>query len=102
MKSQETTLRLRPDVVVCTPGRFIDHLRNSHCVNIDDLDVLVLDEVDRLLDLGFQDEVEEIVKHCPKTRQTLLFSATMTPKVLFISFHIIIYIDLLFIVSLVS
>jgi ATP-dependent RNA helicase DDX27 len=45
VKSQEATLRLRPDVVVCTPGRFIDHLRNSHSVNIDDLDVLVLDEV---------------------------------------------------------
>jgi ATP-dependent RNA helicase DDX27 len=81
VKSQEATLRLRPDVVICTPGRLIDHLRNSRSVNIDDLDVLVLDEVDRLLDLGFQEEVEELVKHCPTTRQTLLFSATMTPKV---------------------
>jgi ATP-dependent RNA helicase DDX27 len=81
VKSQEATLRLRPDVVICTPGRLIDHLRNSRSVNIDDLDVLVLDEVDRLLDLGFQEEVEELVKHCPATRQTLLFSATMTPKV---------------------
>lgn len=81
LKSQEATLRNRPDVVVCTPGRIIDHLRNSHSVNIDDLDVLVLDEVDRLLDLGFQEEVEELVKFCPHTRQTMLFSATMTPKV---------------------
>jgi ATP-dependent RNA helicase DDX27 len=45
VKSQEATLRLRPDVVICTPGRLIDHLRNSRSVNIDDLDVLVLDEV---------------------------------------------------------
>jgi ATP-dependent RNA helicase DDX27 len=48
---------------------------------VDDLDVLVLDEVDRLLDLGFQEEIEELVRHCPINRQTLLFSATMTPKV---------------------
>jgi ATP-dependent RNA helicase DDX27 len=47
VKSQEAALRLRPDVVVCTPGRIIDHLRNSHSVDISDLDVLILDEVDR-------------------------------------------------------
>jgi ATP-dependent RNA helicase DDX27 len=81
VKSQEATLRNRPDVVVCTPGRIIDHLRNSQSVTVDDLEVLVLDEVDRLLDLGFHDEIEELVKHCPAARQTLLFSATMTPKV---------------------
>ena len=81
VKSQEVTLRNRPDVVVCTPGRIIDHLRNSQSVSLDDLDVLVLDEVDRLLDLGFQEELEELVRHCPTARQTLLFSATMTPKV---------------------
>lgn len=81
VKSQESTLRNRPDVVICTPGRIIDHLRNSHSVTIEDLDVLVLDEVDRLLDLGFQEELEELVRFCPKNRQTLLFSATMTSKV---------------------
>mmetsp|Transcript_20918 Transcript_20918/g.30124 ORF Transcript_20918/g.30124 Transcript_20918/m.30124 type:complete len:756 (+) Transcript_20918:54-2321(+) len=81
LRSQETTLRNRPDVVVCTPGRIIDHLRNSRSVTLDDLDVLVLDEVDRLLDLGFQEEVEEIVKYCPHSRQTMLFSATMTSGV---------------------
>jgi superfamily II DNA/RNA helicase len=62
-------------------GRIIDHLRNSRSFDVDELDVLVLDEVDKLLDLGFQDEVEELVRHCPKNRQTLLFSATMTAKV---------------------
>jgi ATP-dependent RNA helicase DDX27 len=81
VKSQEANLRNRPDVIVCTPGRIIDHLRNSHSVTVDDLDVLVLDEVDRLLDMGFQEEVEELLKYCPTSRQTLLFSATMTPKV---------------------
>eukprot|EP00606_Chrysophyceae_sp_TOSAG23-5_P000781 GSChrysophyteH2.ASY1.ANO1.1183.1 assembled CDS len=81
IKSQTVLLRQRPDIVVGTPGRIIDHLRNSASVNLQDLDVLVLDEVDRLLDLGFQAELEELVKHCPHGRQTLLFSATMTAKV---------------------
>jgi len=81
IKSQAAALRLRPDVVVGTPGRIIDHLRNSPSVNVDELDVLVLDEVDRLLDLGFQEEIEELVRHCPESRQTLLFSATMTTRV---------------------
>ena len=81
LKSQEVILRNRPDIVICTPGRFLDHLRNSQSVSIEALDVLVLDEVDRLLELGFQDDLEELLKYCPKKRQTLLFSATMTPKV---------------------
>eukprot|EP01036_Dinobryon_divergens_P031437 gene31437-40834_t len=69
------------ETVICTPGRILDHLRNSHSVTLDDLDVLVLDEVDKLLDMGFQEEVEELVRHCPLSRQTMLFSATMTAKV---------------------
>lgn len=81
VKSQSVELRKRPDVVVGTPGRLIDHLMNTSSVRVDQLDVLVLDEVDRLLDLGFQDEIQELVKYCPKSRQTLLFSATMTSKV---------------------
>ena len=81
VRSQSVELRKRPDVVVGTPGRLIDHLMNTTSVRVDLLDVLVLDEVDRLLDLGFQDEIHELVKHCPKSRQTLLFSATMTSKV---------------------
>ena len=80
-RSQEVTLRNRPDIVICTPGRFLDHLRNSQSVSVDSLDVLVLDEVDRLLELGFQEDLEELLKYCPRKRQTLLFSATMTPKV---------------------
>lgn len=81
IKSQESVLRNRPDVVVCTPGRIIDHLRNSMSISVADLDILVLDEVDRLLELGFQEELEELLKYCPINRQTLLFSATMTTKV---------------------
>jgi ATP-dependent RNA helicase DDX27 len=81
LKAQETELRARPDVVVCTPGRMLDHIRNSLAVHVDSIDVLVLDEADRLLEMGFEDEVNEIVKACPVGRQTLLFSATMTSKV---------------------
>jgi len=81
VRQQEATLRAFPDVVICTPGRMLDHLRNSHSIHLDDLDVLVLDEVDRLLELGFQEELEELLKYCPHQRQTMLFSATMTPRV---------------------
>lgn len=81
MRVQESELRARPDIVVCTPGRMLDHLMNSPGVSVDDLEILVLDEVDQLVDLGFAAEVESLVKECPRQRQTLLFSATMTAKV---------------------
>ena len=81
MLSKASELRTRPDIVVATPGRLIDHITNSQGVDLDDLEFLVLDEADRLLDLGFQDEVHEIVKSCPTERQTMLFSATMSTKV---------------------
>jgi superfamily II DNA/RNA helicase len=70
---QETALRQHPDVVVATPGRIIDHVRNAQSVGLEDLAILVLDEADRLLEMGFVDEVKEIVRNCPKKRQTLLF-----------------------------
>lgn len=71
----------QPDVVVATPGRMLDHVTNSHGVSLEDLDFLVLDEADRLLDLGFQEEVHELIRSCRPERQTLLFSATMTTRV---------------------
>ncbi|KAM7500396.1 hypothetical protein LguiA_024810 [Lonicera macranthoides] len=80
-KMQEAALRSMPDVVVATPGRMIDHLRNSMSVDLDDLAVLILDEADRLLELGFNAEIRELVRLCPKRRQTMLFSATMTEEV---------------------
>mmetsp|Transcript_21764 Transcript_21764/g.52623 ORF Transcript_21764/g.52623 Transcript_21764/m.52623 type:complete len:941 (+) Transcript_21764:72-2894(+) len=79
--SQAAELRTRPDVVVATPGRLLDHITNSQGVDMDDVEFLILDEADRLLDLGFQDEVHEIVKSCPAERQTMLFSATMSTRV---------------------
>lgn len=81
LKSQESTLRSRPDLVVATPGRLIDHLRNSPSFALDALDVLVLDEADRMLSDGFADELGEIIRSCPAGRQTMLFSATMTDDV---------------------
>ena len=80
-KLQEAELRERPDVVVATPGRLIDLMRNSPSVGLEEVEVLVLDEADRMLDIGFRDEVEEIVRACPTKRQTLLFSATISEEV---------------------
>ncbi|KAJ7963849.1 DEAD-box ATP-dependent RNA helicase [Quillaja saponaria] len=80
-KVQEAALRSMPDIVVATPGRMIDHLRNSMSVDLDDLAVLILDEADRLLELGFSAEIHELIRLCPKRRQTMLFSATMTEEV---------------------
>lgn len=80
-ESQQVALRTRPHIIVATPGRLIDHVRNSHGFSLEDIEVLVMDEADRLLDMGFQAEVEEIVRNTPANRrQTLLFSATMTPS----------------------
>ena len=81
IKSQEVALRARPDVIIATPGRLIDHIRNSPSFTLDALDILVLDEADRMLSDGFADELAEIIKSCPTSRQTMLFSATMTDSV---------------------
>jgi ATP-dependent RNA helicase DDX27 len=79
--SQASDLRTRPDFIIATPGRLLDHITNSVGCALDDIEFLILDEADRLLDLGFSDEIMEIVKSCPIHRQTLLFSATMNTKV---------------------
>ncbi|TEA14210.1 ATP-dependent RNA helicase DRS1 [Colletotrichum sidae] len=81
LKAQEVELRLRPDVIIATPGRFIDHMRNSASFNVDTVEILVLDEADRMLEDGFADELNEILTTLPKSRQTMLFSATMTSSV---------------------
>ncbi|EQL03810.1 ATP-dependent RNA helicase drs-1 [Ophiocordyceps sinensis CO18] len=81
LKAQEAELRRRPDVVIATPGRFIDHMRNSASFNVDTVEILVLDEADRMLEDGFADELNEILNTLPKSRQTMLFSATMTSTV---------------------
>ena len=80
LEPQEKKLRAGVDVVVATPGRLIDHLERQNVV-FDDLEVLVLDEADRMLDMGFAPQINRVVSDIPKYRQTLLFSATMPPEV---------------------
>lgn len=78
--AQTTALKNGVDIVVATPGRLIDHLEKQHVV-FDDLEVLVLDEADRMLDMGFAPQINRIVAQIHPYRQTLLFSATMPPEV---------------------
>jgi ATP-dependent RNA helicase DDX27 len=80
-REQETVLKTKPDVVIATPGRFIDHMRNSAGFQVDTLEILVLDEADRMLEEGFESQLSEILTTIPKSRQTMLFSATMTSSV---------------------
>jgi ATP-dependent RNA helicase RhlE len=80
LEPQQKKLRAGVDIVVATPGRLIDHLDRQNVV-FDDLEVLVLDEADRMLDMGFAPQINRIVDQIPKYRQTLLFSATMPPEV---------------------
>lgn len=68
------------DIIIGTPGRLIAHL-NMNYVKVEKLDVLVLDEADRMLDMGFNEDIMKIIRYLPKERQTLLFSATMPPKI---------------------
>jgi ATP-dependent RNA helicase DeaD len=68
------------DVVVGTPGRILDHMERN-TINLSRVKVLVLDEADRMLDMGFIDDVQRIINRCPRNRQTLLFSATITSGV---------------------
>ena len=80
-REQEAALKQRPDVVIATPGRFIDFMRNSSAFQVDTIEILVLDEADRMLEDGFADELNEILTTIPKSRQTMLFSATMTSSI---------------------
>jgi superfamily II DNA/RNA helicase len=75
------------DIIVATPGRLISHLNQGY-VKFSQIEVLVLDEADRMLDVGFHDDIMRIISYVPKKRQTLMFSATMPPKIRSLSKHI--------------
>ena len=81
MDAQERALRAGVDIVVATPGRLMDHMRHQS-VSFAGLEILVLDEADRMLDMGFWPDVQRILSALPAARQTLLFSATMPGEVL--------------------
>ncbi|PYO41320.1 MAG: RNA helicase [Gemmatimonadetes bacterium] len=80
LEPQTQALRRGVDIVVATPGRLLDHMERGH-VDYSRLEVLVLDEADRMLDMGFAPDVRRILRELPVERQTLLFSATISPEV---------------------
>jgi ATP-dependent RNA helicase DeaD len=84
MQQQIRALERGAEIVVATPGRALDHLRRSTLV-LDALKVLVLDEADEMLDMGFAEDIDAILESTPKTRQTTLFSATMPARILAIA-----------------
>src|SRR3982751_509550 len=80
MRPQEPALRAGAEIVVATPGRMLDHMRFDY-VDFSAVEVLVLDEADRMLEMGFLPDVRRILRALPTDRQTLMFSATMAPEI---------------------
>jgi ATP-dependent RNA helicase RhlE len=80
MGPQEHAFRRGVDIIVATPGRLLDHFRFPYA-RLEALEVLVLDEADRMLDMGFLPDIRRVLKHLPAKRQTLFFSATMPPPI---------------------
>ena len=79
-EQQKRGLKMGADVIIATPGRLISHLKISN-IDFSGVEYLILDEADRMLDMGFYDDIMDICSYMPKERQTLLFSATMPPKI---------------------
>lgn len=78
--AQKEGLKEGVDIVIATPGRLLDHMQ-QRTINLDSVEILVLDEVDRMLDMGFLPDVRRIVTRCPEKRQTLFFSATIPAEI---------------------
>ena len=80
MENQLKLLRRGADIVIATPGRLLDHMQRRS-INLSEVQILVLDEADRMLDMGFINDVRKIIAAVPKDRQTMLFSATISPEI---------------------
>src|SRR5437868_14195724 len=80
MKPQTLELKAGVEVLVATPGRLLDHIEAKNCV-LNQVEYVVLDEADRMLDIGFLPDLQRILSYLPKQRQTLLFSATFSPEI---------------------
>lgn len=79
-EAQKKALKQQTDIIIATPGKLISHL-NMGFIKLEQLKYLVLDEADRMLDMGFRDDILKVIDKLPKDRQTLMFSATMAPKI---------------------
>ncbi len=84
MHQQQVALSRKPRVIIATPGRLIDHLEQKS-INLSDIQILVLDEADRMLDMGFAPQINKILGAVPRARQTMLFSATMPSEIVSIA-----------------
>jgi ATP-dependent RNA helicase RhlE len=80
MQGQLKVLKKNPRVIIATPGRLLDHM-DQKTIRLNDVEILILDEADRMLDMGFKPDIERILKFVPKKRQTMLFSATIPGEV---------------------
>lgn len=86
-EQEKAALSKGTDIIVATPGRLISHLNQGY-VKFNKIEALILDEADRMLDIGFYEDIMRIISYVPKMRQTLMFSATMPPKIRSMSKHI--------------
>lgn len=80
MQGQLKSLKKKPRIIIATPGRLIDHM-NQRSIRLNEVGIFILDEADRMLDMGFKPDIERILKFVPKKRQTMLFSATIPEEV---------------------
>lgn len=84
MRNQTMALRRRPNIIIATPGRLLDHIESGN-LKLDLVEIIVLDEADRMLDIGFAPQIKKIFSFIPVKRQTMLFSATMPPEIVHIA-----------------
>ena len=81
LEPQKRAIANKPHVIIATPGRLIDHLQQKN-IHLNNVQIVVLDEADRMLDMGFAPQIKQIFRLLPKGRQTMLFSATMPPEIM--------------------